>query len=237
MGKTKTSAIIAAAGSGTRFNSNNKKQFELLSGKPVLYYSLNTLQNCKIIDEIVLVVNDDDIEWGKENIVKKYSITKVSKIIPGGKERQLSVKKGFDSLSSDTDLVFIHDAARPFITSDLIDKVVNNAKNNGSAILAIKAKDTLKLCEENNLEVEKTLPRNSVWHAQTPQVFKYEILENGYSKIDITECELTDESQLAEISGCKVNIVEGSELNIKITTREDLKLAESIIDSGLLNND
>lgn len=237
MGKTKTSAIIPAAGLGTRFDSKNKKQFELLSGKPVLYYSLNTLQNCNFIDEIVLVVNDDDIEMTKENIVNKYSFTKVSKIIPGGKERQLSVKKGFNSLNSETDLVVIHDAARPFISSNLIKKAVNKAKKNGSAIMAIKTKDTLKQAGENNLEVEKTLPRNNIWRAQTPQVFKYEILLNGYSKIDITKCELTDESGLAEISGCKVNIVEGSELNIKITTKEDLKLAESIIDSGLLNND
>lgn len=235
MVKIKTTAIIPAAGFGNRLSGKVKKQFKPLSGKPLLYYSVNTFQYSHCIDEIVLVVPKEDIEFTRNNIVKKYSFNKVKKLIKGGEERYISVQNGFKAISGDTKIVVIHDAARPFVSSSTIEYVVNNAQEYGSAITSLLVKDTLKEVYPNDNKIKKTVSRENIWRSQTPQAFKYEILKEAYEKSEIEELEITDESQLVEHAGYDVKIIKGSELNIKITTSEDLELAESIIKTGLLN--
>ena len=237
MGRDINSVIIASAGLGKRFSSKIKKQFQIVADKPVLFYSLKGFQNSSFIDEIILVISKEDINTVEKEIVKKHSFTKVSKIVEGGTERQFSVRNGFSALENSTRLVIIHDAARPFINVNTIESLINEANNSGAAITAIKIKDTLKKCFEGSTEVTETLPRNNIWRSQTPQAFRYEVLSKAYKQIDITKKKITDEAQLVELIGQKVKIVEGSEFNIKITTDEDLILAESIANSGLLKNE
>ena len=230
MGKNKTSAIIPAAGASSRLKNESKKQFAEINGTPLLCFCLNSFQNSSSIDEIVLVVPETDIEFAKKEIVEKNSFTKVFKIIAGGDLRQDSVKNGFDAVGSDTELVVIHDAARPFIDSGFIDTIVSETKIKNCVISAIPVKDTLKTAD--NGIIMNTTSRNSIWRAQTPQAFKYGILKDSYDKADFDNDTFTDEAQIVEYAGYDVHIIEGSEYNFKITNSEDMKLAELIIYNG-----
>ena len=223
MAKIKTSAIIPAAGSGKRLKSKTKKQYLEIQGKPLLYYTLRVLHKSKNIDEIVIVAPKNDLTFTRKDIVEKFEFSKVKCVVEGGIERQDSVKNGFDSISTDTDIVVIHDAARPLINVDLIKKVVASAGKNGSAITALQITDTLKMAVEG--VVKNTFPRENFWRSQTPQAFNYNILNECYDRKLNEEAIFTDEAQMVEYAGFEVSLVEGWEYNIKITTNDDFKLA------------
>jgi len=230
MANIKTSAIIPAAGFSSRLNEKSKKQFAEINGKPLLYYSLNSFQNSTNISEIVLVVQNSDKDYVKKEIVQKYSFSKISEVVDGGQLRQESVKNGFNAVMTDTEVVIIHDAARPFVESGFINSIVSETITKNCVISAIPVKDTLKV-EESGV-VKETTTRNSIWRAQTPQAFKYKILKNSYEKTELSEKTFTDEAQIVEYAGYDVHIMEGSEYNFKITSSEDLRLAELIINNG-----
>lgn len=227
MANTKTSAIIPAAGSGRRLNNKQKKQYIEIWDKPLLFYPLDAFHKSEKVDEIVVVAPGSDIKYTREDIVDKYSFGKVKCVVEGGSERQDSVKAGFQNISRDTDIVVIHDAARPVINTGLIERVILSAIENGCAISAVPVTDTLKMAV--NGIVRNTFPRENFWRSQTPQAFRYEVLFECYEKKLDEEAVFTDEAQIAEYAGFVVSIVEGSEQNIKITDTNDFKLAEFLL--------
>lgn len=225
MKKTFCSAIIVAAGSGTRIKSNIKKQFILIKDKPILFYSLLAFENCSYIDEIILVLSKDYIEFFEYEIKNKYFFKKV-KVVSGGLERQDSVLNGLQQTDKNSEIILVHDGVRPFVNEKNITDIINKTIETGAAILAVKVKDTVKIVE--NGIVTSTPDRATLYNVQTPQGFKKEILLNAFAnrKDGII---VTDESKLVEMYGNKVSVVEGSYENIKITTKEDLLFANGIL--------
>ena len=215
------SAIITAAGSGRRFGE--AKQFKTLHGKPLYQYSLDTFIKSRLFDEIILVIPNSIQEKVQKEIKRKYS-SQVSLVI-GGPDRQDSVKNAIQNSNPNIDLVVIHDAARPFITTTLIERCIFACETSDGAIIAMQPHDTIKF-SKNNI-VEKTIDRSNIWMAQTPQAFnKHKILE-AYSSRVSDDLIITDESSLMEKLGCKIIIVPGDEKNFKITTLDDWKRAEA----------
>lgn len=232
MANQKVSVIVAAGGTSARFTSESKKQFTELGGIPVLAHCLKTFDSCPDIDEIVVVAPEDELKK-TISIVGKFGFKKVINTAVSGKERKLSVYNGFMKLSPHNGVVIIHDAARPFLKKELVNTVVGECVKHGACITAIPVTDTIKATGYNNT-VERTVPRNNLWRAQTPQAFHYSILKEIYSRLDIENTSATDESQLAEQAGISVKITRGMESNIKITTREDFGYAEFLINKGLV---
>lgn len=221
----KVSAIIPAAGMGIRMGSNIPKQFLLLDGKTILHHTLSVLDQCPVVDEIVLVVSEKEIGKAQQQILDSHS--KVAKVIEGGKERQDSVYNGLKSLDSETDIVVVHDGVRPFVSADLIRETVEAARDFGAAITAIPVSDTIKKVNEEGL-VERTVDRNGLWRVQTPQTFQVPLLKEAFAKAQADNFYGTDEGSLIEYLGRGVKVIPGSELNIKITRSEDLVLGEKI---------
>jgi len=217
-------AIIPAAGSGIRMESKRVKQFLRLDGKPILALTLEPFQESTVA-AVVLVVPQNDVEYCKKEIVERFGLTKVKKIVPGGKRRQDSVRLGLEATEGKYDLVLIHDGVRPLIEKALIEKVIKEAIVNRAVITALPAKETVK--EVNDLRnVVKTYDRERVWMVQTPQAFRYQdILKAHHKALEEGWEEATDDALLVEKSGITVNVVEGSEKNIKVTTPHDLELA------------
>ena len=217
------SAIITAAGRSQRFGS--QKQFKPLGGKPLYQHSLRIFMTSKIIKEIILVVPNDNL-----HAVLKYideSNQSIVKVVAGGATRRHSVQSGVEASSNDTDLIVIHDAARPFVTREMLGSVITACEESDGAIAAIPAIDTVKYSK--NGIVEKTLDRNYVWLAQTPQAFKKGKLLNAYRNCDLSNTVITDESSIMEGMGYNISIVLGSQSNFKITTKYDWKHAEGIL--------
>ena len=216
--------MIMAAGSGSRFGE--KKQFKLLKGIPLYLYSLNKFLLCEYINEIILVVPESRLADIKKDItnIKK---TKRVYVISGGDRRQDSVKNGLLSVSNKSQLVCIHDGARPFVSRKLIKQSITACYKNDGAIVANQNFDTLKTCEKGY--VKKTIDRNKVWMAQTPQVFWKTKLLHAISISEKKNMEITDESSMMESLGYKVSVVRGDYNNFKITSREDWERAINII--------
>ena len=226
MKREKITAIVLAAGRGKRMNSKVQKQFLELGGKPVLYYSLNCFQQSPLVTDIILVTGAESVAFCKEEIVEKYGFTKVKKVIPGGKERYDSVYEGLLSCEN-SDFVLIHDGARPFITQEILERGMTGVRETGACVIGMPSKDTVKVSDENGF-VQETPERNLVWSVQTPQIFEYSLIRNAHEKI---RCEnmtgITDDATVVErASGTKIRLVEGSYKNLKITTPEDLDIAE-----------
>ena len=222
--KTKNSVIIVAAGKGSRMSGDTKKQFLKLGGKLVLNYSLEFFDKCHFLEEIILVVAKEDIEYCRE-LVSGYN--KISKIVVGGNTRQESVFNGLKYLDKDTDIVVVHDAARPFINFLDLEKLLDAAKHYGSSAFGVLVKDTIKL-KNSDMEVTKTLNRDELVSIQTPQAFLYDKFFKVH-KIASENCYCgTDDTVLMERCGFKTKIVYGSYYNIKITTDEDLVIADAI---------
>lgn len=229
----KTVAIVLAAGRGKRMQSDVAKQYLLVRNKPVLYYSLKAFQD-SAVDEIVLVTAESEITYCKEEIVEKYNIGKVKKIVPGGKERYHSVYNGLEACE-DVDIVLIHDGARPFVDNAIIERNINKVKENGACVTGMPVKDTIKISDNEGF-VKETPRRDLIWTIQTPQTFQYNLIKGAYDtflKKEEEYCkqyQVTDDSMVAEIfGGLKVKLVEGSYNNVKITTPEDMMLAETIL--------
>ncbi|MFL3014473.1 MAG: 2-C-methyl-D-erythritol 4-phosphate cytidylyltransferase [Candidatus Neomarinimicrobiota bacterium] len=217
-----STAVITAGGSGQRFGE--LKQFKKLNGQPLYEHSLKTFIDVSLFGEIILVVPVENQKTIEQQVKKKYK--SLVKVIVGGMNRQDSVKNGVMNSSSKTDLVVIHDASRPFITKKLIKDCILACSNSDGAIIAIQPFDTIKYSKSN--VVEKTIDREKVWMAQTPQAFiKEKILEAYNNKLD--ELIMTDESSMMEGMGYKIKIVRGSENNFKITTDNDWKRAEMVL--------
>jgi 2-C-methyl-D-erythritol 4-phosphate cytidylyltransferase len=220
-------AIIAAAGSGTRMASDRPKQFLQLAGMPVIFHTLKPFEQCDSIQEVIVVLPAEE-SAGFLSLAGKYGLRKVARVVPGGATRADSVKRGLMAIRSATaEIVAVHDGVRPFVTVEEIDATIAAARADGAAILAAPVTDTIKQVEDQR--VTKTLDRVGLRRALTPQCFRYELLRDAYQGADVSDPSLTDESALVEQLGHTVSIVEGSTRNIKITTAEDLVIAEAIL--------
>jgi len=224
--KLKVAAIVPAAGSGKRLGTEEKKPFVLLAGKPLITYALKALDSSKYVDQIYVAADPDSIGRLKR-IISKYGIRKVVKVVAGASSRAGSVKNCFDLVDPLCDIVLIHDGARPFPgDSDIMNSVFLAGKF-GGCVTAIPMTDTVKFADKN-LFVKKTIDRSSLWRAQTPQAFRYAVLKKALSELqDISS--VTDDASVLEHLGRKVKILKGSPRNIKVTTKEDLKIAEALI--------
>lgn len=257
----KTTAIILAAGQGKRMGSDTAKQFLLLAGRPVLYYTLKNFEE-SIVDEIILVTGEGQEAYCKREIVDAYGFSKVKKIVTGGKERYHSVAKGLDAINDDVggdnrehgrdrakreerkenkkltsgSYVLIHDGARPFATPQMIERGILAAQKYDACVLGMPVKDTIKISDEEGFAAD-TPKRSLVWQIQTPQIFACSLIKKAYSELLLREEELlekgiviTDDAMVVELlSGKRVRLVEGSYQNIKLTTPEDLKIAEGFL--------
>lgn len=220
----KADAVIVSAGKGVRFMEGQKKQFYFLGGKPILAHTLDKFETCPLIRSILLVVSQEDMDTCLKEVIEAYKFQKVSQIVPGGKQRQESVKKGIDALPKDTDIVTIHDGVRPFVTRAMIEDSIHSAVRYGAVVLAMPVKDTIKMSNPDGT-VLKTLDRESLWQIQTPQTFQANVIKEAYHRATEDGLIGTDDASLVERIGGKVHILPGSYTNIKITTPEDLLLA------------
>jgi len=216
----KTGVVIVGAGSSQRMGRD--KVFISLAGKPLLAWSVDFCQTCKLVDQIAIVLNEAKLDLGRK-LAAERSWSKVLEICAGGKRRQDSVRQGLNELE-DCDWIIIHDSARPFLTTDLIRDGLEAAQATGAAVAAVPIKDTVKLCS-SDMMVSKTLNRQELWAVQTPQVFRFDIIAEAHEQI---KEDVTDDASMVEHLGRKVKLYMGSYNNIKITTSEDLALAELI---------
>ena len=216
------SAIILAGGKGKRMGAPVSKQFIEIKGKPIIYYTIKKFSENKKIDNIVVVLSKDEVGYFKENILEKYNL-KVDNIVIGGTERQDSVYNGLKSLEdTNTDIVLIHDGARPFISDRIIDDGIKFAQVYGACAPGVMPKDTIKIKNESNFSVS-TPERGSLVAIQTPQVLEC------HEKIKINNIVVTDDTMVAEKFGYSVYLYDGEYTNIKVTTPEDLILGEKLI--------
>ena len=220
----KVGAIIPAAGRGKRIGASVPKQFLEIQGRPLLHHTLMVFASCKLIDYVVLVMPRADVDEMGEDWLNKYEI--VRKVVVGGEQRQDSVYNGFSSLEEGTDIVVVHDGVRPFTTPQMIIATVEAAQQHGAAITAIPVSDTVKQAADGF--VKQTVSRDGLWRVQTPQAFQCGLLQQAFKKAKKDSYYGTDEGSLVEYLGERVKIVPGSELNIKITRKEDLVLGESL---------
>lgn len=224
MEKQKYAAIVLAAGSGKRMNSKVHKQYLIIQNRPVLYYSLKEFED-SAVDEIVLVVGKGEEKFCRKEIVDKYGISKVKAIVEGGKERYHSVFEGLKQ-TSDADYVLIHDGARPFVNQDIIRRCMQEVQKYQACVVGMPVKDTIKIADEEGY-AKQTPDRKNVWMIQTPQTFSYALIYEAYEEMLKTEdTAITDDAMVLErIKGKKSKLIEGSYRNIKITTSEDLLIA------------
>lgn len=224
MEKQKYTAIVLAAGSGKRMNSKVHKQYLIIQDRPVLYYSLKEFQD-SAVDEIVLVVGKGEEKFCRKEIVDKYGISKVKAIVEGGKERYHSVFEGLKQ-TSDADYVLIHDGARPFVNQDIIRRCMQEVQKYQACVVGMPVKDTIKIADEEGY-AKQTPDRKNVWMIQTPQTFSYALIYEAYEEMLKTEdTAITDDAMVLErTKGKKSKLIEGSYRNIKITTPEDLLIA------------
>ncbi|MFC1930319.1 2-C-methyl-D-erythritol 4-phosphate cytidylyltransferase [Chloroflexota bacterium] len=213
---------MVAGGSSSRMGGYDKL-FHPLAGKTALAWVIDVFQNCPLVQLIVLVLSRENMSRGEE-MIARAGWSKVYRPVPGGPRRQDSVWEGLKNLHG-CDIAVIHDGARPCITADLIERGVAEALTSGAAIAAVPLTDTIKRINAEN-EVEHTVEREGLWVVQTPQVYKIDIIKNAFRKI---KRDVTDEANLVELSGHKVKVFPGSNRNIKITSREDLAIAEAIL--------
>ena len=230
MSKKKCTAIILSAGQGKRMGTAIQKQYIELSGKPIIFYTLDAFQKSRIIEDIVLVVGAGQESWVRDEIVEKYQITKVRAVIPGGKERYDSVWAGLQWIREQKEkpeYVFIHDGARMFVDEQILARGYENVEKFGACVAGMPSKDTIKLVDEEQFAVS-TPPRKLVWAVQTPQIFKTDLIGNAYAKLmEEVPDNITDDAMVVEqMMKMPVKLYEGSYENIKITTPEDLEIAE-----------
>ena len=230
----KIAAICLAAGQGKRMESKVQKQYLLIEDKPVLYYALKAFQD-SAAEEVVLVVGAGEEEYCKTEIVDKYAFDKVKAIVAGGKERYHSVFEGLQAVKN-ADYVLIHDGARPFLTQEIITRCIEGAEEYKACVAGMPVKDTIKLADgEGN--IESTPERSKVWMIQTPQAFEYPLIKEAYTILieqerqgRQTSIPVTDDAMVVEyFLNQKVHLVYGSYENIKITTPEDMRIAEVFV--------
>jgi 2-C-methyl-D-erythritol 4-phosphate cytidylyltransferase/2-C-methyl-D-erythritol 2,4-cyclodiphosphate synthase len=224
----KTVAIIPAGGSGKRMRGRLSKQYLSVDGKPILAHTLNVFQLSPDIDEIVLVTPDADVQMVRQMIVEPYRISKVHHVLAGGEQRQDSVRNGLAVIGTDVEIVLIHDAVRPFVSTDLIHLAVREARKHGAVTVGTPVKDTVKRVDQNGWVLE-TLDRQDLWLTQTPQAFKRSVIQEAYRIADEDRFYGTDDASLVERMGFRLKMIAASDENIKITTPEDLLMVEFLI--------
>lgn len=224
---SKITAIVLAAGSGSRMHSDTKKQFIEINGKPVVWYSLNAFENSRV-DEILLVVPEGEREYAQAEFVDKYGFKKVAMVITGGAHRYDSVYHGLEHTTGD--YVLIHDAARPMITNEIIERCIDGVMEYKACVAGVPVKDTIKEVDEAK-NVINTPDRDTLYITQTPQAFEYDLVHESYIKLFSSgDQNVTDDAMVVEQFGKhKVKFVEGSYENLKITTPEDLLIAEALL--------
>ena len=236
--KEKTSAVVLAAGKGTRMQSDVPKQYMLLDGKPVIWYALKAFQD-SFIDEIILVTEQGEEPFAKSEIVQAYGFTKVTAVTAGGNERYDSVAKGLECVSSDSAYIFIHDGARPFVNRQILDDGLEHVRRYGACVAAMPVKDTIKIADEEGFAIS-TPRRDRVWMMQTPQVFEADLIRTAYQRLELEKDHLaaegirvTDDAMVVEtLMDRRVKLFPASYENIKMTTPEDLVTAQGFLLSG-----
>ncbi len=239
MDKKRYAAIVLSAGRGKRMNASVPKQYLMLEGKPVLSYALHIFEQSRV-EEIVLVTGQEDVEYCQKEIVDKYGFSKVKKIVPGGKERYHSVFCGLSELSTRKempDYVMIHDGARPFVDLEMIGRCMEAVEQDQACVVGMPVKDTIKIVNEE-LFAQQSPKRSQVWQVQTPQVFDFLLIQEAYQKLLEREAAgekifVTDDAMVLEtMFHRQVRLVEGSYRNIKITTPEDLEVANIFLQAA-----
>ncbi len=225
----KVAAIIPAAGVGRRMQHNTPKQYLTLGGKPILANTLAIFEKLPEITEITVVAQPAGLDFCQNQVITPFGFKKVLRLVPGGKERQDSVYNALKVLhrQNDWDLILVHDGVRPFVTPDEVRRVIRAAGEHGAAILALPAQDTVKKVNREG-RIQKTLNRQDIWLAQTPQAFQADIIWRAFVEAYGREFYGTDEASLVEALGVPVMVEPGSPFNIKVTTPEDLVMAEAI---------
>ena len=227
----KIHAIILSAGKGKRMKSDVSKQYMEVGEKPILYYTLKSFEESNI-DDIVIVASSEDIEYVKTKIVEKYGITKVSKIVSGGKERYDSVIAGLDTME-DSDRVLIHDGARPLIKPNEINDIIEEIKVSKACVAGMPVKDTIKIADENDY-VQNTPERKYVWQIQTPQAFEVSLIKNAYRHMkENGDTTITDDAMAVEkYMGVRIKLIRTGYENIKITTPEDIIIMKGLLEAN-----
>jgi 2-C-methyl-D-erythritol 4-phosphate cytidylyltransferase len=223
-------AIVVAAGRGTRLGGDRPKQFLELGGVPIVIHALRQFERCQAISEIVTVLPAEETA-GFSSLAQKFGLKKPGQVVAGGETRAQSVQRGLNAISA-AEIVAVHDGARPFVSPEEIDRVVQAAMAGGAAVLVAPVADTIKAVEGNR--IIRTVPRNELRRALTPQCFRFDILKRAFEalkELEAAGAEVTDESFLVERLGVEIVAVEGSARNIKITREEDLAMAEAILAS------
>lgn len=236
MEKKPCTAIVLAAGSGSRMKSDVAKQYMLLAGKPLVWYALHAVETSEIIDNCILVTGADDIPYVQKEIVERFGFRKVRKIVAGGAERYLSVANALDAVEQEEGYIFIHDGARPFLTEQIFRNTYEGVQKYHACVAAMPVKDTVKIADGDGF-AETTPDRRRVWTIQTPQVFDAKLIKDAYRALREQQEELarkgigiTDDAGVVELfTDYKVKMVEGAYENIKITTPEDIKIAEALL--------
>lgn len=224
----RVAAVVPSAGSGRRMHSKVDKPFIKIGKFSIIFYVLKALEDSSLISEIIIAARPENIPRFKR-LIRKESFTKIKGVVKGGRSRSRSVFNGLSRVSPDVDFVLVHDVARPFITQDLIRRTVNAAKRYGASAACVLVKPTIKEQDPKKPLVKNTLDRRLLWEAQTPQAFRKDFLLGAYQKLGKRAGVFTDDASLVEKIGKKVKIVKGSYDNIKITTPEDLYVAEAIV--------
>lgn len=225
---SKVTVLVPAAGMGKRMGKTVAKQFLPLGDKPMLAHTLLVFQRASEIDEIIPILSQEDMEMCLRDVIEQYHITKVKTLVVGGKERQDSVANGLQKLEKDAAIVMVHDGVRPFVTNEMIRESVDFAKKGECVAVGVPIKDTIKEVDDKKF-VRHTLERSRLWAIQTPQTFPVKILKRAYEESSKHNAYGTDDAMLVERAGGKVRVIMGSYENIKITTPEDLILAEEIL--------
>lgn len=225
----KVIALVPASGKGKRMGAEINKQYLLLDGKPIVARTVQVLEDAPFIDDIYIIVPEAEIPYCREHVVERYSFAKVRRIVAGGAERQHSVLNGLRALegAGEDDVIIIHDGVRPFVLPSILEESVETSCMYDGALAAVPVKDTVK--EVRDGIVRETPPRESLWLAQTPQTFRYPVIMAAHERAEAESYLGTDDASLVEWMGKEVHIVMGDYRNIKITTPEDLLLAEAFL--------
>lgn len=229
----KITAIVLAAGSGSRMKSKTKKQFMEIKGKPVIWYSLFEFEKSRV-DEIILVTGKEDIDYCKKEIVEKYNLKKIKNVVAGGSERYESVYNGLKEVTGN--IVLIHDGARPLINNEIIERSIEGAIKSDACVVGVPVKDTIKRANKEGNIID-TPNRSELWITQTPQSFKTDLVKMAYKKMKEelekgnTTLNITDDAMVVEeFTTNQVRFVQGDYKNIKVTTPEDIDIAELFIE-------
>lgn len=220
-------AVVLAAGNGKRMGGPVAKQFLEVNGKPLIFYALDTMETSKVIDQVVLVVPEESIEYVKKEILEKYSLNKVVRVVAGGKERYDSVRNALRFIEKDT-YIFIHDGARALVSEEILKRGLEQVELCSACVAAVPVKDTIKRVDQDGFAVE-TPERSTLWTVQTPQVFAGEIIKEAYEALPET-ANVTDDAGVVEWYGnAKVKMYLGDYTNLKVTTPEDMILMKSFL--------